>query len=192
MNTAATLSRSSAIPVSLSTIEARISASSTGAERQILGPLRPELVQGRAHGVFHSPHQADPRIAEGVEISLGQQAAFLGQRRQLALQGIVACQQLEDLGDRDALGDGQPARDRLALSQHRDHAQRRGRRRERILARLEIPIPLEHADREPEQPWMIDHPGIGQVRGDLLEARAARQHHDGLLDAPDRTGPDSH
>ena len=172
MKTAATRERSSARPVSFSTIEASVTNSFDGRDRQVgIAPL-PDLVDQL---LLIGEHLVDRPAARGVPrvkrcVSVASAALRRHRRRHVAGQGVIFGDALPGLLDRQPLRNGQRIEDRLAALQHVHDVVHRSAGLDLVLAGLELSVIAIGADADPEDARVADQAAPLELVGDVCDA----------------------
>ena len=144
-NTAAMRGRSSARPVSFSTIEARISASSGVliGEAGVDGAPRPWRETCVCAACMRSMMLL-ARVVAAELVGVGKQAALGRDLGDVADQLGIGLELLDDLQAGQPFGNGHLVLDRLALDQVSEHLAHRRVLTDLVFARLELPAPLRY------------------------------------------------
>ncbi len=180
-NTAATRVRSSARPVSFSTIEASVTSSCGDFSGRSGSRCAQISCSVLLSSLLHALDDLLARRAAGELVGLRQQRALARDLLDRAGERVAVLQPRHDLLGGQSLRDGDRMLHHLAFDQRADHVGDARMRREFVFAVLEIAARLERNHAADEHVRLVDHALAHQQIGDVLGAEPARNVDDLVL-----------
>ena len=177
-NTAATRERSSARPVSFSTIEASVTSASGDLHRHLAVAPVPDLLQHAAVRLLHALDRLLARRAAREVVGVRQQRPLFGDFADIAGEEIDLGEPRDDLLGGEPLGDREGVLHDLAFDDRLDRLAQSQILAEPVLAEFEVLARLQHQHAADEHPRRFDHVLPGEQVGDIAQAEPARNVDD--------------